>query len=130
MADTADSAVDRTPGSTGDPRLDGEGWRGSPDDATVEAVGAVTGALETVEVTRGHLYALHQLTGAADKLGSAVELLGNAGHTDVAERLARELPGRWTFQVVEETRTPTTRRFTSTRFGHRPAACPTSTGHG
>ncbi|MFL6120878.1 hypothetical protein [Actinophytocola sp.] len=69
----------------------------------------MTEALETVEVARGHLYAFHQLTGSADfKLERAIELLGEAGHTDLAERLSRELlgrnvlPGRWTFQVVED----------------------------
>ncbi|HYQ61855.1 hypothetical protein [Actinophytocola sp.] len=106
MVDTSDSAVD---GPTGDPRFDGDGWGDSLDDATVEAVGAVTEALETVEVARGHLYAFHQLTGSADfKLEKAVELLRKAGHQDVAERLTRELlgrnvlPGRWTFQVIED----------------------------
>ena len=80
-----------------------------PDDATVEAVGKVTEALETVERARGHLYSFHQLTGSADlALGEAADLLAKAGHGDVAERLRTELvgrnvlPGRWTFQVVEE----------------------------
>lgn len=96
-------------GSTGDPRLDGSGWRESLDEDTVEAVGAMTEALETVEVARGHLYAFHQLTGSADiKLERAIDLLGKAGHADLADRLSRELlgrnvlPGRWTFQVVED----------------------------
>jgi hypothetical protein len=77
--------------------------------ATVEAVGKLTEALETVEVARGHLYAFHQLTGSADfALGDAVELLRRAGHKDLADDLDRELvgrnvlPGRWTYQVVEE----------------------------
>src|SRR5690606_13657184 len=58
---------------------------------------------------RGHLYAFHQLTGSADfKLEHAVELLESAGHRRLAERLSQELigrnvlPGRWTFQVVED----------------------------
>jgi len=79
------------------------------DDATVEAVGLVTEALETTERARGHLYSFHQLTGSADlKLGEAVEKLREAGHDDLAEQLAQELvgrnvlPGRWTFQIVEE----------------------------
>ena len=43
------------------------------DDATVEAVGRLTEALETVERARGHLYSFHQLTGEADfKIGDAV----------------------------------------------------------
>ncbi|MFI7386172.1 hypothetical protein [Streptomyces sp. NPDC049813] len=78
-------------------------------DATVEALGSVSKALETVERARGHLYALHQLTGTADlELGRAVDLLRAAGHAEWAERIDRELvgrnvlEGRWTFQIVEE----------------------------
>ncbi|WP_394436512.1 hypothetical protein [Streptomyces sp. SGAir0957] len=78
-------------------------------DATVEALGSVSKALETVEQARGHLYAFHQLTGTADlELGRAVGLLRAAGHEKWAERIDRELvgrnvlEGRWTFQVVEE----------------------------
>jgi len=79
------------------------------DDATVEAVGRLTEALETTERARGHLYAFHQLTGEADfKLGDAADQLRAAGHTELAERLTTELvgrnvlPGRWTFQIVED----------------------------
>ena len=79
------------------------------DDATVEAVGRLTEALETVERARGHLYSFHQLTGEADfKIGDAVDQLRAAGHTELAERLQREivgrnvLDGRWTFQIMEE----------------------------
>ncbi|MEV1025919.1 hypothetical protein [Streptomyces sp. NPDC050264] len=78
-------------------------------DATVEALGSVSKALETVERARGHLYAFHQLTGTADlELGRAVGLLRTAGHEEWAERIDRELvgrnvlEGRWTFQLVEE----------------------------
>ncbi|GAA2294737.1 hypothetical protein OKJ48_33010 [Streptomyces kunmingensis] len=78
-------------------------------DATVEALGSVSKALETVEQARGHLYALHRLTGTADlELGRAVGLLRDAGHEEWAERIDRELvgrnvlEGRWTFQIVEE----------------------------
>ncbi len=78
-------------------------------DATVEALGSVSKALETVERARGHLYEFHQLTGTADlELGRAVDLLRKAGHEDWADRVDRELvgrnvlEGRWTFQVVEE----------------------------
>jgi hypothetical protein len=92
----------------GDRRLNGP-WRSTLDDTTVEAVGALTEALETVEVARGHLYAFHQLTGTADfKVEWAAELFEAAGHRETAERLTRELlgrnvlPGRWTFQVVED----------------------------
>ncbi|MFC5286348.1 hypothetical protein ACFPM7_04735 [Actinokineospora guangxiensis] len=90
-----------------DPRL----ADGGPDydEATVAAVGKLTEAWETVQVARGHLYAFHQLTGKADfELEDAVEGLAAAGHTAFAERLRRELlgrnvlPGRWTFQVVED----------------------------
>ncbi|HLN77215.1 MAG TPA: hypothetical protein VK204_09240 [Nocardioidaceae bacterium] len=79
------------------------------DMATVEAVGLVSEALEYTERARGHLYSFHQLTGGADlKLGVAVERLREAGHHDLADEIEREivgrnvLPGRWTFQVVEE----------------------------
>ena len=79
------------------------------DEATVEAVGKLTEALETTERARGHLYSFHQLTGSADlELGEAVEMLRKAGHADLAASVEEELvgrnvlPGRWTFQVVEE----------------------------
>jgi hypothetical protein len=78
-------------------------------DATVEAVGAVTEALECVERARGDLYSFHQLMGHADLLlGDACDKLREAGHTEVADRLEAEvvgrnvLYGRWTFQIVEE----------------------------
>ncbi|MEV0078247.1 hypothetical protein AB0H58_17730 [Nocardia neocaledoniensis] len=79
------------------------------DTATVAAVGKLSEALETTERARGHLYSFHQLTGGADlALGEAVDMLRDAGHRELAERLATELvgrnvlPGRWTFQIVEE----------------------------
>lgn len=79
------------------------------DDATVEAVGKITEALETCDQARGNLYAFHQLTGSADlKLGEGVESLRAAGHTDLADDIERELVGRnvifgrWTFQIVED----------------------------
>lgn len=82
---------------------------GGVDDATVEAVGLVSEALEYVERARGHLYSFHQLMGGGDlKLGEAVEKLRAAGHDDIADEIEREivgrnvLEGRWTFQVVEE----------------------------
>ena len=78
-------------------------------DATVEAVGKLSEALETIEEVRGRLYGLHRLTGSADlALGEACDLLRKAGHDTLAERLETELVGRnvirgrWTFQVVEE----------------------------
>lgn len=78
-------------------------------DVAVAAVGALTEALEVVEDARGHLYAFHRLTGKADfKLDEAVRLLHEAGAADLAERVERELvgrnvvPGRWTYQLIEE----------------------------
>lgn len=79
------------------------------DPTTVKAVGKLTEALEVVEEARGHLYALHRLTGRADfTVGEAVELFREAGHEELAEQLNDELigrnvvPGRWTFQLVED----------------------------
>jgi hypothetical protein len=79
------------------------------DDETVAALGKLSEALETVERVRGHLYALHQLTGHADlMLDDAVEMFGKAGHPELADRIERELVGRnviggrWTFQIVED----------------------------
>ncbi len=79
------------------------------DDATVEALGKVSEAMEAMEVARGHLYTFHRLMGTADlALGQGVDLLREAGHDAVADRLETEvvgrnvLDGRWTFQVVEE----------------------------
>jgi hypothetical protein len=78
-------------------------------DATVEALGKLSEALEVVEHVRGHLYAFHRLMGTADlTLGDAVDKFREAGHTELADRLQDELvgrnvlQGRWTFQVVEE----------------------------
>jgi hypothetical protein len=80
-----------------------------PDELTVQALGKLSEALETVERARGHLYSMHQLTGTADfQLDEAVSLFARAGHEELAERIQRELigrnvtPGHWTFQLVEE----------------------------
>ncbi|MEU3660668.1 hypothetical protein AB0E77_13065 [Streptomyces sp. NPDC032940] len=77
-------------------------------DATVEALGSLSKALETVERARGHLYSFHQLTGTADlELDRAVRLLRESGHPEWAERVETEIlgrnviPGHWTFQIVE-----------------------------
>ena len=82
---------------------------GQSDDKTVEAVGAVTEALEWVERARGELYSFHQLMGHADLLlGEACDKLRDAGHGEIADRIEDELVGRnvlygrWTFQIVEE----------------------------
>ncbi|MGW4478966.1 hypothetical protein [Rhodococcus triatomae] len=78
-------------------------------DAEVEAVGKLSEALETVERARGHLYSFHQLVGHADlQLGEAVAALRAAGRDELADRIDTDLvgrnvlPGRWTFQIVEE----------------------------
>jgi len=79
------------------------------DDATVAAVGGVTAAFEVIEHARGMLYAFHRLVGRADlELQEALDDLEAAGHGELADRLRADvvgrnvLPGRWTFQVVEE----------------------------
>jgi hypothetical protein len=78
-------------------------------DATVEALGKLSEALEVAEHARGNLYAFHRLTGTADlTLGDAVDLLRKAGHAEIADRIETELLGRnviygrWTFQIVED----------------------------
>jgi hypothetical protein len=86
-------------------------WARPPgaDDATVEATGKLSEALEWVERARGHLYEFHQLMGRADlTFGEAADMLAAAGHGPLADRVGAEvvgrnvLHGRWTFQVVEE----------------------------
>lgn len=78
-------------------------------DATVEALGKISEALEAVEVARGHLYTFHRLTGTADlALGEGVDRLRDAGHDELADRIERELvgrnvlEGRWSFQIMED----------------------------
>ena len=79
------------------------------DQRAVAAAGAMTEALETLERARGHLYSFHQLVGKADfKLDEVLDGLRELGRTELADQLQRELvgrdvlPGRWTFQVMEE----------------------------
>jgi hypothetical protein len=79
------------------------------DEATVDAVGKLTKALETTDRARGHLYSFHQLIGESDRrVEEAMHMLRDAGHAAWADRLERELfgcnilEGRWTFQIVEE----------------------------
>ena len=84
----------------------------TPDDVseeTIEGVGKLSEAFEYIERAKGHLYSFHQLVGRADFLvEEAAEVLREAGHGELAERLERDLvgrnvlDGRWTFQVVEE----------------------------
>ncbi len=78
-------------------------------DETVEALGKVSEALEAIEAARGFLYSFHRLSGTADlTLGDGVAGLRDAGHTELADRIERELvgrnvlAGRWSFQIVEE----------------------------
>lgn len=79
------------------------------DDRTVDALGRLSEALETIERVRGHLYSVHQLTGHADlMLDEAVELLRRAGQEEFADAVRDELigrnviEGRWTYQIVED----------------------------
>ena len=79
------------------------------DDATVEALGKLSEALESVDQARGFLSAFHQTIGKADQeLQDAVELFGKAGAGALAADLERDLVGRnvvadrWTFQLVED----------------------------
>ena len=79
------------------------------DDTTVEGLGKLSEALETIEQARGQLYGFHQHSGKADRLvQEAVELFREAGHGELADDLDRDLVGRnviadrWTFQIVED----------------------------
>jgi len=79
------------------------------DQATVDAVGKLTAALEVVEEARGMLYGFHRLTGRADNdLRAALDALDAAGHAELAAAIREDLVGRnvlshrWTFQVVED----------------------------
>jgi hypothetical protein len=78
-------------------------------DELVEATGKLSEALEFVERARGHLYEFHQLMGHADLLlDDVADGLRDTGRPKLADRVVDELmglnvlPGRWTFQVVEE----------------------------
>ncbi len=78
-------------------------------DATVEALGRLSAALETAEDARGHLYAFHRLSGRADlDLQDAVEALRAAGHQELADAIDTVMTGRnviadrWTFELVED----------------------------
>lgn len=77
-------------------------------DATVEALGKLSAALDHVEDARGHLYAFHRLCGSAEStLEEATAMLRDAGHAEIADALDRDvlgrnpMPGMWSFQMVE-----------------------------
>jgi hypothetical protein len=77
-------------------------------DATVEALGKLSAALDHVEDARGHLYAFHRLCGSAETtLQEATAMIREAGHEALADALDRDvlgrnpLPGMWSFQMVE-----------------------------
>jgi hypothetical protein len=81
---------------------------GRPDDATVEAVGELSKALEIVEAARGFLYQFHRMSGTADlTLQRAVGRLRAAGHAAIADEIEQVLvgrdvvDGRWTFELVD-----------------------------
>lgn len=77
-------------------------------DATVEALGKLSAALDHVEDARGHLYAFHRLCGSAETtLETATQMLRDAGHAELADAYDRDvlgrnpIPGMWSFQMVE-----------------------------
>lgn len=79
------------------------------DDATVEACGKASEALEWLERARGRLFDFHQMLGHLDlQMGEAADLLRDAGHSELASLVDQEvvgrnvLDGRWTFQIIEE----------------------------
>ena len=78
------------------------------DDATIDALGKLSEALEVVEAARGFLYQFHRMSGTADlTLQEAVSMLHAAGHTAIADRIDNGLVGRnvvddfWTYELVE-----------------------------
>lgn len=77
-------------------------------DATVEALGKLSAALDHVEDARGHLFAFHRLCGSAEStMEEATAMIRDAGHDDIADALdagvlgRNPLPGMWSFQMVE-----------------------------
>ena len=77
-------------------------------DATIEALGKLSAALDHVEDARGHLYAFHRLCGSAETtMEEATKMIREAGHGDLADALdegvlgRNPLPGMWSFQMVE-----------------------------
>ena len=78
-------------------------------DATVEAVGRLSEALEMLEDARGDLYSFHRKIGRTDlTVSDACAKLRSAGHSAMADQIETELvgrnvlQGRWTFQIMEE----------------------------
>jgi hypothetical protein len=76
--------------------------------ATVEALGKLSAAIDHVEDARGHIYAFHRLMGSAEStLEEAEALIREAGHVEIADALdegmlgRNPLPGMWSFQMVE-----------------------------
>lgn len=77
-------------------------------DAQVDAAGKISAAFEVIENARGMLYQFHRMSGMADlQLQEGLELLREAGHTELADEIEDVLVGRnvvrdmWTFQIVE-----------------------------
>lgn len=102
MDDTADHTTDEVRPDPEHRRPEGV------DDATIEALGKLSAALDHVEDARGHLYAFHRLCGSAETtLEEAVDMIRDAGHAELADALDRDvlganpLPGMWSFQMVE-----------------------------
>ncbi|WP_139983465.1 hypothetical protein [Nocardioides litoris] len=106
------SSTDHQTTSTGEDPADGrdEAHRrpAGVDDATVEALGKLSAALDHVEEARGLMYAFHRRMGAVDRvLGEATEKLREAGLEEWVQEMEREalgrnpLPGMWSFQMVE-----------------------------
>lgn len=105
--DAAKTAVKRAVAEGADV-IDIGGVTASPG-ADVDVDEEIRRVLPTVERARGHLYEWHQLIGSAnDTLNAAVQELHSTGHEELARAIERELvgrnvlPGRWTFQAVEE----------------------------
>jgi hypothetical protein len=76
--------------------------------ATVDALGKLSEALEAAEQARGLLYGFHRLCGTADlTLQEAVSMLREAGHAALADDIEQTLVGRdvisgcWSFELVE-----------------------------
>ena len=105
---TTEHTSHQADGRTGDGRDERHRRPDGVTDATVEALGKLSAALDHVEDARGHLYAFHRLCGSAEKtLETATAMLRDAGHEELADAFDRDvlggnpLPGMWSFQMVE-----------------------------